>query len=93
LFINLQTPPDKIEALIAATKGHLSKVEEIQNFNVLFNDIRLQAFIVFVEFFTRPIEWNRFTQIKQELNLFVLQTMEKLEIKIAAEGKEIAIVP
>jgi MscS family membrane protein len=93
LFINLQTPPAKIEALIVETKNYLSRVDEIQTFNVLFNDIRLQAFIVFIEFFTMPIEWSRFTEIKQQLNLFVLQTMDRLEITIAAEGKDIAIMP
>jgi hypothetical protein len=40
-----------------------------------------------------PIEWSRFTAIKQELNLFILQAMEKADINIAAEGKDIAIVP
>jgi len=58
---------------------------------VLFNDIRVQAFIVFIEFFTPSIPWNEFTSLKQQLNFFILQTMEHLEIKIAAEGKDIAI--
>lgn len=93
LHISLQTPPAKIEQLIAETKGYLSTVEEVSGHTVLFNDIKLQAFIVFIEFFTMPMEWSHFTGIKQGLNFFVLQTMEKLEIKIAAEGKEIAITP
>jgi MscS family membrane protein len=93
LHLNLQTSPDKIELLISELKGYLSKVEEIQSFNVLFNDIRMQAYVVMVEFFTMPIEWNRFTSIKQNLNLFTLQTMEKHDIRIAAQGAELAFVP
>ncbi|MBD0332068.1 MAG: mechanosensitive ion channel [Chitinophagaceae bacterium] len=84
LFIKLETPPAKIEELLIETKEYLSKVEEIQKFNVLFNDIRLQAFVVLIEFFTIPIEWGKFNEIKQQLNFFVLQTMEKMDIKVAA---------
>lgn len=90
LHLNLQTPPDKIELLISELKTYLSNVEEIQSFNVLFNDIRIQAYVILVEFFTMPIEHNRFMAIKQALNLFTLQTMEKHDIRIAAQGAELA---
>lgn len=93
LHINLKTAHGKIELLIAEIKGFLGKIDEVQTANVLFTDIRLQSFVVFIEFFTMPIEWSRFTAIKQELNLFILQAMEKENINIAAEGKDIAIVP
>lgn len=93
LHLNLQTTPDKIEVLIGELKGYLGKVEEIQSYNVLFNDIKMQAYVVMIEFFTMPIEWNQFTAIKQALNLFTLQTMEKHDIKIAAQGAELAFVP
>jgi MscS family membrane protein len=84
LFIHLQTPSEKIDQLVSEIKTYLSGVKEVQNYNVLFNDIKGQAFIVFIEFFTPPIAWNQFTAIRQQLNFFTLQTMEKLEIKITA---------
>jgi MscS family membrane protein len=93
LFINLQTSPQKIRQLITEIKKHIAGIEEIQAHNVLFNDIRLQAFIVFIEYFTPNMEWAKFTAIRQELNFFILQKMEEMEIRIAAEGKDIAIVP
>lgn len=93
LHLNLQTPPDKIEILIGELKGYLGNVDEIETFNVLFNDIRMQAYVVLVEFFTMPIENNRFTAIKQALNLFTLQTLEKHDIRIAAQGAELAFAP
>lgn len=83
LHLSLSTTPAKIEGLIFEVKNYLSKVEEVENFNVLFNDIRLQAFVVFIEYFTNPIEHNRFTEIRQQLNLFVLQTTENQEIRLA----------
>lgn len=93
LHIHLQTPPAKIEALLAELKGHLATVREIHSYTVLFNDIRLQSFVVLIEFFTMPIDNAQFQSIKQGLNLFALQTMEKLDIRMAAEGQGIAITP
>ena len=88
LHLNLQTTPDKIERLIGELKSYLSGIEEVQSSNVLFNDIRIQAYVVLVEFFTLPIEWKRFTAIKQGLNLHTLQTLERLHIKIAAQNQD-----
>jgi MscS family membrane protein len=93
LFIHLTTPPAKMQQLIAAIKGFLAGNEKVQAHNELLTDIRLQAFIIFIEFFTPNMEWSAFTALKQELNFFILETMDRLEIKIAAEGKDIAIVP
>jgi MscS family membrane protein len=93
LFINLQTDPAKIEQLIHEIKTYLTNNKDIQGHNVLFTDIRLQAFIIFIEFFTPPFDWNRFTGLKQQLNFHILQSMDRLGIRIAAEGKDIAIVP
>jgi MscS family membrane protein len=91
LFIDLETTPVKIQQLLEEVRKYLSEIQEVQSSNVLFNDIRVQAFIVFIEFFTPNIPWGEFTSIKQKLNFFILQTMERLEVKIAAEGKDIAI--
>ena len=93
LNIHLATPTSKINELATEVKSFLSSIPEIQTHNVLFNDIRVQAYIIFIEFFTPPIDWNLFTDIKQRINFHILQTMDRLDIKIAAEGKELAIKP
>jgi MscS family membrane protein len=93
LNIHLQTPPAKINELLTEIKSFLSTIPEIQTQTVLFNDIRVQAYIVFIEFFTPPIPWPKFTEIRQRINFHILQTMEKLEIRIAAEGKDLAVLP
>jgi len=82
LFVNQQTPHEKMKQLLAEIKKHLSSVKEVQSHNVFFNDIKGQAFVVLVEFFTPNISMNVFNSIKDQLNLFILETMEKLEIKI-----------
>lgn len=91
LFIHLQTPPAKIQQLTDEIKKYLSTIPEVSSYNVLLNDIRIQGFIVFIEFFTPPMDWNQFTGIKQQLNFFILQTMESLEIRINAENREASV--
>ena len=87
LHLHLETPPAKINELTAEIKGFLSTIPEIQSHSVLFNEIKVQAYLVFIEFFTPPIPWPEFTAIRQTLNFHILQTMERMEIRIAAEGK------
>jgi MscS family membrane protein len=85
LVLNIQylTSPAQIKLLLGEVKNFISKIEEIQSSSVLFNDIKLPAYIISIEYFTVPIEWKRFTEIKEALNFFVLEKMEQLEIKIA----------
>lgn len=82
LFVNQQTPHQKMKQLLEEIKKYLSSVKEIQSHHVFFNDIRGQAFVVFIEFFTPNMDMNIFNSIRDQLNLFILETMEKLEIKI-----------
>lgn len=93
LSIHLETPTAKLNELIGEIKNYLSTIPEIQTQTVLFNDIRVQAYIVFIEFFTPAIPWPEFTAIKERVNFHILHTMDKLEIKLASEGKDWAIVP
>jgi hypothetical protein len=53
----------------------------------------MQAYVVLIEYFTMPIEGARFTTIKQALNLFALQALEKHDIRIAAQGQDMAFAP
>lgn len=91
LYLNLQTPPGKIEELQNEIKRFIATTPEIQSSTVLLNDIRIQSFFLFIEFFTPPMDWSQFTGIKEKLNYFILQTMERLDIKIAAAGKDVIV--
>ena len=82
LFINQQTSHDKMKQLLDAIKNYLSNIADIQTHNVFFNDYRGQAFIVFIEFFTPNMNMSLFNSIKDQLNLFILETLERLEIKV-----------
>ena len=83
----LETTPQQVQALQDALKKYLSEETKIQNHTVVFNDIRSQGFVVFVEFFTPPLPWPEFTAVRQSLNYFALNTMQQLQIEVAADGK------
>lgn len=82
LFVNQQTPYEKMKQLLAEIKKHLSSVNQIQSHNVFFSDFKGQAFVVTIEFFTPNTDMNIFNSVKDQLNLFILETMGKLEIKV-----------
>jgi MscS family membrane protein len=82
LYINQQTPHEKMKQLFKEIEAFLSDSKEVQSHHVFFNDFKGQAFIVLIEFFTPNIDANQFNLVKHKLNLFVLETMEKLEIRI-----------
>ena len=82
LFIHQQTTPAQLRQLLDEIKNYLSAVKEVQSSNVLLNDFKGQAIIVFIEFFTSNISNDRFNIIKHQLNFFILDTIEKLQIKI-----------
>lgn len=83
LFINQRTTPDQMKQLLEEVSKYLSAIKEVQTSNVFFNEFRGQAFVVLVEFFTPNINMNQFNSIKHQLNIFVLERLESLEIKIS----------
>ena len=89
LHISLETPSAKVETLIKEIKEFLSKNKKLELFNVFFLDINVQAYVIMVEFFLPAAYLSEFNAVKQDLNLFALQTIEKMEIKIAGADKEI----
>lgn len=83
LQLSLTTPSAKLEELIQEIKSYLATVKEIQNYNVFFLDINVQAYVIQVEFFVPAAYLSTFNQTRQKVNLFALKTIERLEVKIA----------
>jgi MscS family membrane protein len=81
LNINRQTPSEKIEAAMAEIQSFLSKEKDLSEYNVLLNDINIHGIILLISFSTPPVSIERFNAIKQEVNLYAIQTLERLEIK------------
>jgi MscS family membrane protein len=93
LHLSLQTPSEKIEQAMMELKAYLSKIKDLLGFNVLLSDINAQAMVIHIDFSTLPIDVNRFNAIKQDVNLFAIQTLEKLDIKISGAVAPAAYAP
>lgn len=91
LQISLDTPSAKLETLMNEIKSFLATIKELELYNVYFVDINVQAYAIMVEFFVPAAYLSKFNSIRQQVNLFALKTIEKLEIKIAGAKKEIVI--
>jgi MscS family membrane protein len=83
IAIHPDTPQTSIQTLVTRVREHIQEEKRISAHTVLLNDIRINGFVVFVEFFTPNIPWPEFLTIKERLNVFVLQNMEELEIRVA----------
>lgn len=91
LQISPDTPALKVEELIKELREFLSKIKELELYNVFFVDINVQAYAIMVEFFLPAAYLTEFNKIRQQLNLFTLHTIKKLEIEIAGANKEVII--
>jgi MscS family membrane protein len=89
LQLSLDTPSEKLDTLMRDVKTYLSGVREIENFNVWFLDINVQAYVIQVEFFIPAAYLSLFNSIKQQVNLFALKKIESLQLKIAGSNKEV----
>ncbi len=58
---------------------------------VVLNDITPQAIVILVEFFTDNIPSHEFNEMRQDVNLNILQTMEKMQLEIAAAETRVAL--
>ncbi|HEX6333640.1 MAG TPA: mechanosensitive ion channel domain-containing protein, partial [Flavisolibacter sp.] len=87
LQISPDTPSDRVESLMAGIRQFLSGIREIESYNVLFQDINVQAYVVLVEFFIPAAHTKLFNNFRQELNLYTLKRMEELDIRIAGVKK------
>jgi MscS family membrane protein len=91
LELDLNTPSQKIEELIAGVKNILKK-KEVESFSVLLNAIAGHAFVVNADYFTAHLTDKEFNSVKDAVNLSVLQLMENLDVQIAGANKEIRII-
>ena len=91
LQIKLDTPSQKIEAVMENLRLFLSGIKEIELYNVLFLDISVQAYTIQVEYFVPAAHLSQFNNIRQRVNLFALQLLEKEGLKIAGSGKDIVV--
>lgn len=90
LEISLNTSSRKIQDLIDGTRILLRK-DRVEDSTVFLNDIKVNAFLVNVDYFTAPISLTEFNAIKEGINIEILQLMERLGIEIAGASADIRV--
>ena len=83
LELQVHTNSKQIEELIAKADMLLQQQEEIESYTVVLNDIGAKSIILHIDYFTQTIEFARFQEIKQTINLHLLRFMESLSIELA----------
>jgi MscS family membrane protein len=83
LELSIYTVPQKIDELLSKADILLQQQEEIQNYTVVLNDIGIKSITVLIEYFTAHNDFARFQQLKQEISLNLLRSMEGLQIELA----------
>jgi MscS family membrane protein len=91
LEIDLNTSSQKLQELLNGVKNILKR-KEIESSSVLMDAIAGNAFMINGDYFTAAVTQNEFNNIKEGINLSVLQLMESLEIQVAGANKDIRII-
>ncbi|HEY6901413.1 MAG TPA: mechanosensitive ion channel domain-containing protein [Puia sp.] len=90
LELGTTTSSAQLDAFIAGVKGILTK-EKIENSSVFLNDISANAYLINVDYFTRPIAIEEFNAVKQQVNLDVLRLLEKMQLSVAGSSTDIRV--
>ncbi|MCH5716292.1 mechanosensitive ion channel family protein [Niabella hibiscisoli] len=90
LEIGVDTAPSKVEELLSGVKKLLSR-PEIQNFNLFLTEITSSALIITGDYYMEPKNIAKYNQVKQEVNLAVLQLMENIGVDTAGKSTSITI--
>jgi MscS family membrane protein len=86
LEIDSDTPRDKMQQLVPAIHAILNaRKDRIENFSAYVSDINKNVFLLPVEFFTAPIPIGEFNELRQEVNLEIIQALRQIDIKLASK--------
>jgi MscS family membrane protein len=91
LQIGLSVSSDIMNQLVEGIKEILQK-DMILSPTVFLSDIAPNAFLVNVDYFTSPIPLDDFNNLKQQVNMEIMQTMEKLHIEIAGASTAVHVI-
>lgn len=84
LKLHADTPHDTVNQFVLRIKNYLNqRKDQVENYNVFLSDILENAFIIHVEFFAAPIPVADFFELRQQVNLSMINLMEDMNIKLA----------
>jgi MscS family membrane protein len=86
LEISSHTSPDQVHQLVIRIEELLQRRrDKVENYTVFFADIVKNSYIVTIEFFTAPIPVADFNEVRQYINISVIQLMAEMGIKLASK--------
>jgi MscS family membrane protein len=86
LKLHAETPHDTVNQFVLRVKNYLTqRKDKIENYNVFLSDIQENAFIIHVEFFAAPIPVADFFELRQQVNLSMINLMGEMNIRLAAK--------
>lgn len=92
LELSLSTPAAQLDGFITGIRQILIR-DKVQNSTVFLDNVTGSAVLVNVDYFTAPVAIEEFNRVKQQVNLEVLQLMEKMELSIAGSSTTITVNP
>ena len=81
LEVDLLTPSGKLGSLVEDLRKLISR-EEMEESSVYLTEIQAHAYLIVADYFTAPITMTEFNNLKQEINLKILDLMETGGIKL-----------
>lgn len=93
LELNEKTAPEKITAFVESIKAYFSqKKQGIFSSNAFLSDYNKNGLTVTIEYFTAPIPLAEFSEIKQEVNLALIDLVKKSGVEMATNTSNLTIV-
>lgn len=91
LELRSQTAYEDLNGFLLGVESLLKHRREVETFAVVFNDIVKDALVVQVEYLAAAISQEEFNAIRQDINLSIIQLLEKMKIRIASKETEIVL--
>ena len=88
LNLSLVTPAARLTQLVNKIDELLSH-QKVTDKSVLLSDIKIDAYVVVVEYFTEVITFADFNLLKQQINFLILELLELEGIDVAGKDKPI----
>jgi MscS family membrane protein len=86
LKLHAETPHDSVNQFVLRVKNYLTqRKDKVESYNVFLSDIQENAFIIHVEFFAAPIPVADFNELRQQVNLAMINLMGEMNIKLATK--------
>jgi MscS family membrane protein len=91
LQLESATPSTVVDSFIEDCRKLLNDNQLVSDGTAFLMDISGTSFQVNIDYFTSPIPLTEFNEIKQKLNLEILQLMEKRKINVSGSGMTVKL--